>query len=128
VELPTKDCNKINQPIVHIDSFTAEMDEHYPITEELVGDVNVILQTLNKQAMPSKRWVPSGHLKEQIKRAYQIELDVKEILSFTIENILTVIEKHASEQTIVISDVGAHKLSIARTYQPKQAGRVIISN
>jgi len=128
VECPPQDWNKMKRPIVHIDSLPAEMDEHYPVAGELVGDVNEILQALNKQAIPSRRWVPSGHLKEQIKRAYHIELDVKEILSFTIENILTVIENHASEQTIIISDVGAHKLSIARTYQPKQAGRVIISN
>ncbi|WP_260838937.1 thiamine pyrophosphate-dependent enzyme [Heyndrickxia oleronia] len=32
------------------------------------------------------------------------------------------------ENTIVISDVGSHKISIARTYQPKQPNRLILSN
>ena len=32
------------------------------------------------------------------------------------------------ENTIVLSDVGAHKVSIARTYQPKKPNRLIISN
>src|SRR5690606_3040042 len=100
----------------------------YPAKGELVGDLNGILQDLNKQDIPSKPWVPIGNLKEQIKATYQIDSDVKANLSLTIENILSVIEKNATEKTIVISDVGAHKLSITRTYQSKQAGRLIISN
>jgi acetolactate synthase I/II/III large subunit len=43
-------------------------------------------------------------------------------------NILKVIERVTTEETIVISDVGAHKISIARTYQPKKKNRLIISN
>ncbi|MCU7739559.1 thiamine pyrophosphate-dependent enzyme [Priestia megaterium] len=39
-----------------------------------------------------------------------------------------IIDKLSSEKTIVISDVGAHKVSIARTYQPKNPNRFIISN
>ncbi len=128
VESPPKDWNKKMYPVLHIDTLPAEMDEHYPVKGELVGDINEIFQELNKLDIPSKPWVPIGNLKEQIKTAYQIDLDVKENLSLTIENILTVIEKNAAEKTIVISDVGAHKLSIARTYQSKQAGRLIISN
>lgn len=104
------------------------MDEHYPVKGELVGDLNEIFQELNELDMPSKPWVPIGNLKEQIKTAYQIDLDVRENLSLAIENILTVVEKNATEKTIVISDVGAHKLSIARTYQSKQAGRLTLSN
>ncbi|GAA0136181.1 acetolactate synthase large subunit [Paenibacillus sp. YSY-4.3] len=128
VESPPKDWNKRMNPILHIDTLPAEMDEHYPVKGELVGDLNEVFQELNKLDIPSKPWAPIGNLKERIKTAYQIDLDVKENLSLTIENILTIIEKNATEKTIVISDVGAHKLSIARTYQSKQAGRLIISN
>lgn len=128
VESPPKDWNKRMHPILHIDTLPAEMDEHYPVKGELVGDLNEIFQELNELDIPSKPWVPIGNLKEQIKTAYQIDKDLKENLSLTIENILTVIEKNATEKTIVISDVGAHKLSIARTYQSIQAGRLIISN
>ncbi|RLL41793.1 acetolactate synthase large subunit [Oceanobacillus piezotolerans] len=128
VESPPKDWNKRMHPILHIDTLPAEMDEYYPVNGELVGDLKEVFQKLNELEIPSKPWVPIGNLKERIKTAYQIDLEVKGNLSLTMENILTVIEENATEKTIVISDVGAHKLSIARTYQSKQAGRVIISN
>ena len=128
IESPPKDWNKKMHPILHIDTMPAEMDEHYPVKGELVGDLKEIVQTLNQLNMPSKQWVPAGDLKKQIMSAYQMDLDLKENVTLTIENILAVIEKYTTENTIVISDVGAHKLSIARTYQPKQAGRLIISN
>ena len=87
-----------------------------------------LFQELNKREIPSKPWVPSGNLKERIKTVYKMDVNLNENLSLTIENVLTVIEKLSTEQTIIISDVGSHKVSIARTYQPKQAGRLIISN
>ncbi|WP_318506535.1 acetolactate synthase large subunit [Bacillus sp. T3] len=128
VESPPKDWNKKMNPILHINPLPAEMDEHYPVKRELVGDLYETLQTLNELGIPSKPWVPIGNLKERIRTAYQIDIDVNVNLSLTIENILTITEKLSTEKTIVISDVGAHKFSIARTYQPKQAGRLIISN
>src|SRR5690606_26784767 len=66
--------------------------------------------------------------REQIKTAYHIDLDLKDKQKLTIENILAVVEKYSTDKTIVISDVGAHKVSIARTFQPKLAGRLILSN
>ncbi|WP_462410085.1 acetolactate synthase large subunit [Neobacillus sp. Marseille-QA0830] len=128
VESLPKDWNKRMHPILHIDSLPAEMDEHYPVKGELVGDLNETFQALNELGIPSKPWAPIGNLKEKVKTDYQIDLDMNENLSLTIENILTITEKLSTEKTIVISDVGAHKVSIARTYQPKQAGRLIISN
>lgn len=128
VECPPKDWNKSKCPILHIDTVPAEMDEQYAVKGELVGDLKETLKALSGQNILSKPWAPSCNLKEQIRTAYQIDLDPKEEQTLTIENILTVVEKYSTEKTIVISDVGAHKISIARTYQPKQAGRLILSN
>ena len=127
VEKLPKEWNKKLRPVLHIDPLPAEMNEHYPIKGELVGDLKETFQALNKLEIP-KQWVPSGNLKEQIKLSYKIDLEVKGNQALTIENILTIIENLTTEKTVVISDVGAHKVSIARTYQPKQAGRLIISN
>lgn len=128
VEKLPKDWNQKKRPVLHINPLPTEMDEHYPVSVELVGDLNETFQALNKLNFPSKPWVPSGNLQEQIKTAYQLDVNLSENLSFSIENLLAVIEKLSTEQSIVISDVGAHKVSIARTYQPKQAGHLIISN
>ncbi|MEH7251837.1 acetolactate synthase large subunit [Neobacillus niacini] len=128
VEKLPKEWNKKLRPVLHIDPLPAEMNEHYPVRGELVGDLKETFHALNKLEIPSKPWAPSGNLKAQIKLAYQIDLELQGNQSLTIENILTIIENLTTEKTIVISDVGAHKVSIARTYQPKQAGRLIISN
>jgi acetolactate synthase I/II/III large subunit len=125
VEKLPKDWNKKQRPILHIDALPAEMDEYYPIKGELVGDLVETFRMLNKLALISKPWAPSGNLKEQIMDSY---LGQKENQSLSIENILLLIERLAPDNTIVLSDVGAHKISIARTYQPKQAGTLIISN
>ncbi|MEH7177502.1 acetolactate synthase large subunit [Neobacillus vireti] len=128
VEKLPKDWNKKKRPILHIHPLPAEMDQHYSVKSELVGHLIETLSMLNKQSIPSKQWVPSGNLQEKIRTAYHIDSEQNENLSLKIENVLKVIEKQSMEQTIVISDVGSHKVSIARTYQPKQAGRLIISN
>ncbi|MDR4890408.1 acetolactate synthase large subunit [Fredinandcohnia sp. QZ13] len=128
IEKPPMDWNKRKCPILHLDPLPAETDEYYPVKAELIGDLNETLQALTQLELPSKQWVPTGNLKERMETMYQINQDVKGKQALSIENILTVIESHSTEKTIVVSDVGAHKLAIARTYPPKQAGRLIISN
>ncbi|MEH7239136.1 acetolactate synthase large subunit [Bacillus sp. JJ1562] len=128
IEKPPKDWNKKKCPVLHLSALPAEIDEYYPVTGELVGDLNETLQALTQLEFPSKQWVPSGNLKERIETAYQINVDLKGKQALSIENVLTVIGSYSTEKTIMVSDVGAHKLAIARTYQPKQAGGLIISN
>jgi acetolactate synthase I/II/III large subunit len=130
VEKLPKDWNKKKLPVLHIDTSPAEINDYYPVEGELVGNIKMTLQLLNQSDLPTKSWVPSGELKQQIKTAYQIDKDQQDsnTLPYTIENVLHCIENLTSENTIVISDVGSHKVSIARTYQPKMPNRLIISN
>lgn len=128
VESPPKDWNKKMCPILHIDVLPAEMDEHYPTKGELVGDLQEAFKALNGLNIPPKPWTPLGNLRDRIRTAYRMDVETTEDQSLTIENILALVEKHSTEKTVVISDVGAHKISIARTYQPKVAGRLVLSN
>lgn len=130
IEKLPKDWNKNKIPVLHIDAHQALVDEFYPVKIELIGNINKSLKEMNAQRIQLKNWTPSGNLKKRIEQTYQINFNEKEIshLPLTTENILHVIEKVSTEQTILISDVGAHKISIARTYQPKRAGGVLISN
>ncbi|WP_066303501.1 acetolactate synthase large subunit [Bacillus sp. FJAT-29814] len=130
VESPTKNWNDRKMPVLHIDTLPAEVNEYYPVEIECVGNIKKTLQSLNQLGLPTKSWVPAGNLKEKIMTAHQIS-DAQSKPSgspLSIEQILYCIEAVAAENTILISDVGAHKVSIARTYQPKQPNRVIISN
>jgi acetolactate synthase-1/2/3 large subunit len=126
VEKLPKDWNKKKTPVLHIDALPTETNEYYPVEVELVGNIKKTLHLLNQSEIPAKSWIPSGNLQEKIKTAYQIKKPNSQTL--TIENVLHYIETYFSENTIVISDVGAHKVSIARTYQPKMPNRLIISN
>lgn len=125
-----KEWNKAKVPVVHIDALAADVDEHYPVQVELVGNIKdtlAIIQTFDDLATP---WEPSGNLKKQIEQTYHIDWQHQHLASLPLitENILHVVERQSTEKTIVISDVGAHKIAIARTFQPKVAGRLIISN
>ncbi|WP_042456653.1 acetolactate synthase large subunit [Neobacillus dielmonensis] len=130
VEKLPKDWNTKKIPVLHIDTLPAEINEYYPVEIELVGNLQKTLQLLNNTALPKKAWKPLGTLKSRIISAYQINENQRQPsnLPFTIENMLHCIEELTSEYTIVVSDVGAHKVSIARTYQPKKANGLIISN
>ena len=118
--------NKHKLPVLHIDTIPAEVNEYYPVKCELVGHIKKTLQSLNGAALTRKSWLPSGNLQAQIELNYGITKQKDE--SLTLDNVLKLIEMHSSEETIVISDVGAHKVSIAKTYQPKRPNRLIISN
>ncbi len=117
-------------PVLHIDSLPAEINEYYPVEIECVGNIQKTLQLLNQMGPPAKPWAPYGNLKGKIMSANQIKDNLPKTSNtpFTIEDMLHCIEDFTSENTIVISDVGAHKVSIARTYQPKKPNRLIVSN
>lgn len=149
VEKLPKDWNKKKIPIIHIADVPAESDEYYPIKAELVGDINQTVHALNTLEILPKQWAPSGDLQEQIRQSYRLyengggensskntqnqirqlsQIQTEKDKSLSLISILHSIEKQALDQTIVISDVGAHKVTIARTYQPKQANQLIMSN
>jgi acetolactate synthase-1/2/3 large subunit len=130
VETLPKHWNQKKLPVLHIDTLPAEINEFYPVNVELVGDIKKTLQILNLVEIPSKSWLPSGNLKKRMISAYKINMTEDELSksSFTIENVLQSIEKQSTDDTIVLSDVGAHKVSVAKTFQPRLANRLIISN
>ncbi|GIN84349.1 acetolactate synthase [Heyndrickxia sporothermodurans] len=130
VEKLPKEWNKKKIAILHIDSNQAETNEYYPVGVELVGNLKNILNEINQLKPTPKPWKPFGNLQETIRRVYQIDEKPTDIqsLPLTIENVLSIIETFSPAKTIVVSDVGAHKTSIARTYQPMLPNRLILSN
>ncbi len=126
VERLPKEWNKKKVPVIHINAVSAEPDEYYPLQSELVGDLKRVMQALIELEINPKPWEPSGNLREQIKQVFHLNGGADSSLSIT--SILHAIEKRTCENTIVLSDVGSHKNSIAQTYQPKKPNKVIISN
>lgn len=130
VEKLPKDWNQRKISVLHIDTLPAETNEFYPVESELVGNIKKTLQLLNECEIPTKFWEPNENLKERLFTNYQINRNQLKPTQapFSIEHMLHCIEDSTSDNSIVISDVGSHKVSIARTFQPKKPNRVIISN
>lgn len=118
------------RPIIHIDTMPAEVDEHYPVAAELVGNIPATLEYLTEHHPEEKVWTPSGDLHQKLKQelAEQHTVESADSTRLKPQTIMEMLAKITTPNTIVISDVGAHKLWISRNYQPKLPNRVVISN
>jgi acetolactate synthase-1/2/3 large subunit len=113
--------------IVHIDSQPAENDAYYPLEAELVGDMALTLKKLTPQVNKKELWQEAFELKKQIDE----ELHASDSISdspIIPQRIIADLKKAEKGEAIVISDVGAHKMWLARMYQPEKPNHVIISN
>jgi acetolactate synthase-1/2/3 large subunit len=114
---------KQQKKIIHIDYLPAEVDRDYIPDVEMIGNIKNIVNQINQ------------HLKRAQKKDKKLFAEIrtriqKEIYRFNEDNdfpikpqrILHDLRKVLGENDILISDVGAHKMWIARqydTYQPK---------
>ncbi|WP_321326403.1 acetolactate synthase large subunit [Thiomicrorhabdus sp.] len=112
--------------IIHIDTQPAEVDEFYIVAAGLIGDIG---QALSSVAALSKRHMGSPYkgLKQQIEETFH-KLDENQSFPIKPQRILTDLRQVLNAEDIVISDVGAHKMWIARMYQAQAPNSCIISN
>lgn len=127
VEYPPSVWHKTaDRQIVHIDLRAAEVDSHYIVTAGVLGDYTVALPAISAlvgRAQPDT----SASLREVIRHelaAFQDDpgYPVKP------QRLVGDLRRALSPQDIVISDVGAHKLWMARLYGAEQPNTCIISN
>lgn len=117
--------NKDNK-IIHIDLNPAEVDEHYILECGVIGDITAALEGIAAVATP-KSESQSQNLRETIVE----ELNTHEAdASFPLvpQRIVLDIRKALAHDDIVVSDVGAHKMWMARMYQAERPNTCIISN
>ncbi|GAB6070924.1 acetolactate synthase large subunit [Thiomicrorhabdus hydrogeniphila] len=112
--------------IIHIDTQPAEVDECYIVSAGLIGDIG---QALSSIAAVSKRHIgaPYQGLKQKIEETFH-QLDSNELFPIKPQRILTDLRKCLAAEDIVVSDVGAHKMWVARMYQALSPNSCIISN
>lgn len=112
--------------IIHIDSMPAEVDSHYIVEAGIIGDLNECLNELADEAHAIE--VPyTENLKHIIeeefnKHAEDTEFPVKP------QKIIWDLRQAIDDCDIVISDVGAHKMWMARMFQAEASNTCIISN
>lgn len=128
VEYSPKFWNPLrDKKIIHIDSVPAEIDKYYLPAVELVGDIAAALEQLTKLTGFKKEYDYLEKVKKIAKEEYRL---LKDSTSFPIkpQKILYDLRHALGDQDIVLSDVGMHKLWIARQYPAYEPNTVIISN
>ena len=130
----------LDKKIIHIDFTSAETDEYYPTNIELIGDIELTIDSLLKQLEVMKHEDPSLDCypcyripeifeetrQEIMKHITQFDDD----LTYPVkpEKLISDTRKILSADDIVISDVGVHKLWVAKTYQTYVPNTCIIPN
>ncbi len=115
-----------DKKIIHIDQTYAEVDAHYILEAGVIGDISSSLEQIAKLATPQKDYW-GGTLRESIVNELQAFADDD---SFPVkpQRILNDTRKVMGRSDILISDVGAHKMWIARLYRCYEPNTCIISN
>lgn len=115
-----------NKKIVHVDMSPAEVDASYIVGVGVLGDIAASLDELPNTATP-RQSACSSKLHQLLRDELEQYRDDK---SFPLkpQRIVSDLRAAMGEDDIVISDVGAHKLWLARLYPCYRPGTCIISN
>ncbi len=115
-----------SRKIVHIDAEPAEVDEHYVLAAGVLGDIGLALDQIRECASRHME-SPSANLRQTIVDEMAALADDQ---SFPIkpQKIIWDLRQALDAHAIVISDVGAHKMWMARMFQAELPNTCIISN
>jgi acetolactate synthase-1/2/3 large subunit len=128
--------------ILHIDTQPSEVDAQYRPEVELVGDIDGTLRRLLAAVLPrgiSGRDAGERHearetlVHADLRTALLQELagsagSQEDALPITPQRAIADLREALGPDDIVVSDVGAHKVWVARLYQAYEPNTVIISN
>jgi acetolactate synthase-1/2/3 large subunit len=144
VEYSPKNWNRnLKKKIIHIDFTYAEVDTYYPPTVEIAADIeytiDAILDELQKEKKKIQnhnlgkfhRYGKAPHLFEKIKQEIVWRINrFNDDFSYPIkpQKLLKDVRNALDENDIVISDVGAHKLWIAKVYDTFSPNTCLITN
>ena len=125
---------KNDKKIIHIDFLPAEVDGHYPVACEIVGDLAHTLWMLNEKLPQGSNGAPLFDLAAQHEVRAEMQKDFAEYAedategSIRPQKVIWDVREVMGPKDIVLSDVGAHKMWIARYYQCDEPNTCLISN
>ncbi len=124
----------MDKAIVHIDFLPAEVDTHYTVAVDVVGDIADALWQINMELERSYGGdLPLQDIDQWLKLRQTILDDFameKDDTSFPMkpQKILWDVRKFLGPEDYLLSDVGAHKMWISRYYQCHTPNTCLISN
>jgi acetolactate synthase-1/2/3 large subunit len=126
--------------IIHIDTQPAEVDAFYRPAVELIGDIDGTLRRLLAEVLPhgiGGRDAAARHaaretlVHQDLRNALLKDLGAYEAddgFPIKPQKAIADLRRALAPEDIVVSDVGAHKIWVARLYQTYEPNTVIISN
>jgi len=115
-----------DKKIVHIDALPAEVDGHYVVAVGVLGDISSSLRALALKARPQKvmpfKVVRKAIIEDRAGFANDQGFPIKP------QKIVWDLREVLGAEDIAISDVGAHKMWMARMYRAERPNTCIISN
>lgn len=129
VEYSPKKWNPDSQiPVIHIDATPAEVDSSYIPIAEVIGDISDSLEEILKRVDRQGKPAPYGlELRENIVADYEYYAQDTEF-PIKPQKIIYDLRQVMGADDIVISDVGAHKMWMARHYHCEKPNTCLISN
>jgi acetolactate synthase-1/2/3 large subunit len=126
--------------ILHVDTQPAETDAAYRPEIQLVGDIDGTLRRLLEAVLPrgvggrdatarhgSKEILVNADLRTELLRELE-QHAANDGWPITPQRAIGDLRRALAPEDIVVSDVGAHKIWVARLYQAYEPNTVIISN
>lgn len=115
-----------DKKIIHLDQSGAEVDQHYEVE---AGAVGVLSDSLERISIKARRRPDSSiHQLPDIIRDEAAEFSSDDAFPIKPQKIIWDLRQALDPQDIVISDVGAHKMWMARLFQAELPNTCIISN
>jgi acetolactate synthase-1/2/3 large subunit len=115
-----------DRTLIHIDTVPAEVDAYYCVSVGVVGDIKQALVRIGELATPHQ-----GHALRPLREALTREMDAcKDDDGFPVkpQKIIWDLRTALDLEDIVVCDVGAHKMWMARMFRCEYPNTCIISN
>ncbi len=112
---------KRDKTVVHVDSTAAELDGHYHPSIEVIGELDDSLTALAERVKPRE----DG---KQVTGAAQVMLGKDLPGPLQPNAVVAGLREALGPDDIVVSDVGAHKVWLARLFPTERPNTVVISN
>ena len=114
--------------IVCIDTVSAEVDQHFVTAADLIGDIDLILRTLTGLVgTGNPATTTPSPLEELVRGAFEAGRD-DDAFPMQPPRLLWELREALGREDILVSDVGMHKLWIARMFPAHEPLTVFIAN
>ncbi|MGL5082837.1 MAG: acetolactate synthase large subunit [Microcoleaceae cyanobacterium] len=115
-------------PIIHIASTSAEIDSSYIPIAEIIGDISdSLMEILRRSDRSGKSDAHALELRTEIRQDYE-QYEQDNSYPIKPQKLIYDLRQVMGPSDIVISDVGAHKMWIARHYHCDRPNTCLISN